>query len=394
MKRPLLAVLASLVLAGLVPGSTLAISPTNNLDQANDPSGSSWGGGQTMAQTFTAGKTGMLSKVGLSLATASSETLDVSIEAVNGSSLPDGTNISTSSSVLVSGSSFNNNAWYYFSFPTPVSVVAGTQYAIVLTTLNTVWYAVQGNPYSGGVGLSSGGGDSGPWGEVDPVHHDDWTFRTYVDTASTQLQWNKSQITAGVTGGTPLTLTATMTYANGAEADHYGALLGLIPSWFTPTGLTCSDTAGKIVPADCTLANFGTGFGSLIPASGTGDVMTFVVTGTANPASTDVGTAGLAGGNACINYPTPQAPQVQPNAITPECGDGTATVQVVAPATTPPPATPSPTVSVQAATAPPTSTGGSPASDSTRSPMWLLPVGLLGLLVSLLAIAFRRRRIA
>jgi hypothetical protein len=127
--------------------------------------------------------------------------------------------------------------------------------------------------------------------------------------------------------------------------------------------------------------------------------MTFVVTGTANPASTDVGTPGLAGGNACIYYPQVETPQAQANVPDPECGDGTATVQVVAPAATPAPvtpapATPAPTIVVKGVTAPPTSTSSSPASDSTGSTIWFLPLGLLALLVSLLAIAFRRRRIA
>ena len=376
MKRGALALFGGLLLLALAQGLTLAINPTSSLDQANDPSGSAWGGGQTMAQTFTAGKTGMLSKVGLSLATNGSETVSVSIEGVNGSALPTGTNLSTSSSVSVSGSSFNNNAWYYFSFGTPVAVVSGTQYSIVLTTTNVVWYAVQGNPYPGGRGLSSGGGDSGPWGEVDPVHHDDWTFRTYVDTATTVLLWDKHQINAGA--ATPMTLTATMTYANGGEADHYGALLGLVPSWFTATGLTCTDTAGKIVQADCTLANFGSGFGSLIPASASGDVMTFTVTGTGHPTSADVGTPGLTGGNACVKYVE----------ASPSCGDGTDTVSVIAAG-----ATPGPT---SAATLPPTTTGVGPSSDASGTVVWSPPAAaLLAFFASsLLLVARRRRRIS
>ena len=37
--------------------------------------------------------------------------------------------------------------------------------------------AAPGNPYAAGDGYSSGGGTSGPWSEVAPSTHDDWTFR-------------------------------------------------------------------------------------------------------------------------------------------------------------------------------------------------------------------------
>ena len=97
MKRRALAICASLLIVALIPGSTLAIPPTSNLDQSNEPSGSDWAGGQTMAQVFTAGKTGMLSKVGLSLAIDGTESVDVNIEGVDGSAQPDGSIVATSS---------------------------------------------------------------------------------------------------------------------------------------------------------------------------------------------------------------------------------------------------------------------------------------------------------
>ena len=401
MKRRALAICASLLIVALIPGSTLAIPPTSNLDQSNEPSGSDWGGGQTMAQTFTAGKTGMLSKVGLSLAIDGSESVDVNIEGVDGSAQPDGSIVATSYSDTVSGSSDETNAWYYFSFAPPLSVTANSQYAIVLSTSNVVWYAVEANPYHGGQAFTSGGSTAGPWTQAGPGGNDDWTFRTYVDTASTVLQWDKPQVTAGT--GTPLTLTATMTYANGAEANNYKALLGLVPSWFAAGGLTCSDTASEIVQTDCTLANFEAGFPGLIPASATGDSLTFVLTGTATPALTDVGTPGTAGGDACVNYPAVEIPQIgarpaPAQAPTSVCGDGTATVQVVAPAATPGPTT-SPAASLEAATAaptaaptpPPTSTSGS-TSGSSGGTIWFLPFALVAALGGLLLLADRRRR--
>ena len=162
-----------------------------------------------------------------------------------------------------------------------------------------------------------------------------------------------------------------------------------MPAWFTPTGITCSDTASKIVPAVCTLANFGSGFGSLIPASASGDILTFTVTGTAAPASSDIGTPGMAGADACIDYP---------DELT-FCGDATASVDVIAAAATPAPtaaatATPTPQPSpTKAATPPPTSTGVGPSSDESGSTIWFLPVALIALFGGLLVLDIRRRRL-
>jgi hypothetical protein len=310
-------------------------------------------------------------------------------------------------------------------------------YAIVFNTGDSgAWYGST-NTYPGGQAFFL----SPPWtAEADPA---DFAFRTYVDTVGTQLLWDKAQITAGTS--TPLTLTATMTYVNGVEASHYGAFLGPpVPTWFTPTGITCSDTANVIVQADCTLANFESGFGNLIPAWALGDIMTFTVTGTAAPTSSDVGTPGTAMANACIDY----------LALT-FCGDATATVDVIAAAATPTPtpaatptptpaatptptpaatptptpaatptptpaatptptpaatptptpaatptptpaATPTPFASLRGATAatpPTTSTGVGPGSDGSGSTIWLLAIALLALFGGLLVLDIRRRRL-
>jgi hypothetical protein len=363
MKRGALALIAGLFLLGLVPGSTLAIlNPTSNLDQWNDPAGLGHGasGAVNWAQTFTAGEYGDLSGVDLYLELGGGGSLTASIEAT-ASGLPTGPALASASSTVAASA-----GWVHFSFTTPLSVVQDSVYAIVINpTAAGVWFGSP-NTYPGGQAFEAGA----PWTALaDPA---DFGFRTYVDTVGTQLSWDKSQVTAGAS--TPLTLTATMTYANGVEATHYGAFLGLIPTWFTPTGLTCSDTASKIVPADCTLVNFGNGFGNLIPASTTGDVMTFTVTGTAHPTLADLGSNGLTGGNACIDYPALGF-----------CSDATANVQVVATAA----ATPAPT---RAATPPPTSTGVGPSSDGSGTTIWFLPIGLMAFFGGLLALATAQRR--
>jgi hypothetical protein len=413
MKRRALAICASLLLVSLVPGSTLAINPTSNLDQHNDPAtplSTYWVGSESdLAQTFTAGKSGLLSGVDLYVRNENgSASLTVSIEAT-ASGLPTGSALVSASSTVSSPA-----GWVHFSFLTPLSVVKDTVYAIVFNTGgNGAWFGST-DTYPGGQAFIL----LPPWtAETDPDPAD-FAFRTYVDTVGTQLLWDKPQITAGTS--TPLTLTATMTYVNGVEATHYGAFLGSVPTWFTPTGITCSDTASKIVPADCTLVNFGNGFGSLIPASSTGDILTFTVTGTAAPASTDVGTPGTAMANACIYYP----------ALT-FCSDATASVDVITPAATPTPtpaatptptpaatptptpaatptptpaatptptpaATPTPFASLRGATAatpPTTSTGVGPGSDGSGSTIWLLAVALLALFGGLLVLDIRRRRL-
>jgi Domain of unknown function (DUF4082) len=365
MKRRALAICASLLLVGLVPGSTLAITPSN-LDQQNDPAMSLnhfVGTGSDLAQTFTAGKSGLLSGVDLYVNADPSVSLPVSIEATT-SGLPTGSALASASSTVSPTA-----GWVHFSFPTPLSVVKDTVYAIVYNTSDGGAWFGSTDTYPGGQGFIL----DPPWTTTVSLTVSDFAFRTYVDTVGTQLLWDKAQVTAGTS--TPLTLTATMTYANGVEANHYGALLKVKPAWFTPTGITCSDTASKIVPADCTVANFWNGFGNLIPASATGDILTFTVTGTAAPASADVGTPGLADGIPCINYP--DGPGI--------CGDGTASVAVVAATATPAPTT--------AATAPPTSTGVGPYSDGSGSTIWFLPVALIAFFGSLLVLVTRRRRL-
>src|SRR5664280_769175 len=309
MKRRALAFCASLLLVALVPGSTLAISPTSNLDQYNDPAMPLTyfvGSTSDLAQTFTVGKSGLLRGVDLYLSLVG---LTASIEAT-ASGHPTGSALASGSGTVSA-----TPGWVHFAFPTPLSVLKDSVYAIVFNTGDSgKWYGST-DTYPGGQALMA----ASPWNTLGDAP--DFAFRTYVDTVGTQLLWDKPQIIGGTT--TPLTLTETMTYANGVEASHYTALLASWPTWFTPTGLTCSDTASKINQTDCTLTNLEDGFGSLIPASASGDILTFTVTGTAAPVTSAIGTSSDAGGNACINY-------LNYLDETPLCGDGLAVVDVIA----------------------------------------------------------------
>ena len=380
MKRRALAVCAGMLLLGLLPGPALANVPSN-LDQSNNPSGVisvslPSGPPTTVAQTFTAGKSGLLSGVDLYLRRDPAGTINLSIEGTTSGGLPDGTDkVTSSASVPVT------DGWIHFSFWSPLSVTAGTLYAIVFSGVSTVAYASL-DTYPGGQGLLL----SGSWTPFSSPAID-FAFRTYVDTVTVDLQWDKPQITAGAS--TPLTLTATMNFFNGVEASSYFAVVGDLPSWYTVTGVTCP---AQISPADCTAANLESGF--RLSTFGTGATLTFTLVGTASPDAAAAGTSGSADGAGCLGYEV--AEDVRPNAPTAAgCANGSASVQVVAAE-----ASPTPFQSIQGATAvpsvaatpPPTSTGVGPASDDPGNTIWFLPIALVALFGGLLFLVSRQRR--
>jgi len=314
MKRRALALGAALLLLGLMPGSTLASA--SNLNQSNyaEAGHSAYLG--TLAQTFTPDKSGMLSRVGLNLyGTDIGASYPVQIENVDGAGAPNDSAILTRGFLNFGLGSY----WDYVPFSPPVHVTAGTKYAIVVSSgRSTIAYGST-DTYPGGQAY----GKDGSWYPMsNPA---DLAFEAYVDTVTTQLAWDKASVVAGV--ATPLTLTATMTFANGEEASNYSAILSALPSWFSATGLTCS---ALVAPADCTSDKL-SGQPSLLlvdPASN-GATLTFTLTGTATPLLAAVGTSGTATGEACLVYPQAQAAivGVRPNAPrNPGCADGSAAV--------------------------------------------------------------------
>jgi hypothetical protein len=384
MKRPVFALCASLLLLlGLMPGATLA-GGAANLDQWNDPEvGHMDSEYADLAQTFTSGKTGLLVGVALNMYGNPTATIGVSILGTDGSRLPTGPALRSSGTVSVTSPD-----WYYFAFAQPLGVTSGTVYAIVFNTTGDG--AVEGSTdtYPGGQALTAGP----PWTALgDPG---DFAFRTYVDTATAQLNWNQTQITAGTS--TPLTLTATMTYVNGAEIVSYGNILAFdLPAWFAVSGITCP---AAISLAHCNATDLAAG--QLVPATDGGATLTFTLTGTANPALTDVADQATANGQSCLVWPAIDA--TQPNQpLDPGCTEGDAAVTVVAPAATPVPATPVPATPVpatptptptKAPTPPPTSTGAGSASDNTGGTIWFLSFALVALFGGLLVLVDRRRQ--
>ena len=381
MNRRALELCAGLLLLGLMPGAALANVPSN-LNQSNyAETGHSVLVGP-LAQTFTPSKSGMLSRVGLDLGTDATASINGWIESVDGAGMPDDAAILAGGSASVGAGS---SGWVYFSFSPPIPVAAGTKYAIVVASDDTITAYGSTDTYPGGQAY----GKDGPWYPMsDPA---DLAFQAFVDTVTTQLSWDKASITAGV--ATPLTLTATMTFANGAEASNYSAILPALPSWFSAIGLTCSVL---VATADCTSDKL-SGVPSLLlvdPASN-GATLTFTLTGTVTPPLAAVGTSTVTG-EACLVYRQAALNVVRPNAPgDPGCADGTASaaVQVAAPAASPTPTPPSSPAA--AATAPPTSTDSGSSSNGPGSMMWFLPVGLIAFLAALvLAVTRTRQRIA
>src|SRR5450759_672971 len=132
MKRGALALGMGLLLLSLAPASALAIDPTSNLDQSA-ATGSTSTGLSVMAQTFTAGRGGLLTGVDLSLAINGTTTVSISLENVHnvaGFMFPDGI-VRASGSRSVTGVSASTPSWVHFSFTSEPTVASGTMYAIV-----------------------------------------------------------------------------------------------------------------------------------------------------------------------------------------------------------------------------------------------------------------------
>ncbi len=397
MKRPVLALAAGILLLALLPGSTLAAAV---VDQSTDPGGLTYGGTFTrMAQTFTAGKTGLLKDVELYL-TQSGGAVDFSIETTSGG-LPTGVVLFLSQNTVTSPT-----GWVDFSTGW-TRVTAGEKYAIVFEMRGNLMMWGSGDAYSGGEALRYGGTNWGATG----YELQDFAFKTYVDPQTTTVQWDKPQIVAG--SSTALALTETIvfpTYGPGQTlsvnvkpnlaAAVWTVRMDPLPSWFAVTAVACSSQI-----ADCSLANVLSGSGALVTPDSNPITVTF--TGTASPALTDAGTPGTAFGHGCVDYGAAPSLEAGPAAYGVQCVAAKADVAVVAPAATPAPTpgpgptptptpaptpTPTPTPTPRPATPPPTTAGASGSSDEPNSSVWLLPIGLIVAIGGALLLVNRQQR--
>ena len=216
MKRRVFAVFAGLLIAGALPAMALAIPGT--LDQHQEAGPDYAGGTKTAlmeAQTFTAGITGQMSAVSLLLSINGSETINVSIETLDGSLQPSGTVLATGSNPIT-GTDRNVTQWVVFTLNTPVSVVAGHQYAIVTSVTNAyVFGSFQStDTYAGG-----------KWWFVQTTTWTDLGFTTY-DLAF------RTYVTAPDPTAAPSS-TPPPTSTDAASAS----IVGSGSSWLLPIGL-------------------------------------------------------------------------------------------------------------------------------------------------------------
>jgi hypothetical protein len=357
------AVCAGLLL-GLLPASALGFDPAN-LDQENIPGGTdkSAPAEVLLCQTFTAGKSGTLVEVDLDIAGHGEPLATVEIRATDpATGLPTGGPLATSSASLPI-----DFTWLHLVFTPPLGVTSGTKYAIILISNDETRVAASDDVYAGGEALFN----TGSWSDLSSIYTGmaDLGFETFVDAVTPELQWDQTSVIAGVT--TPLTLTETVKFVNGNQAARYDSrLTSTLPAWFNPTGITCSDSAAEIAPADCTIASFETGFSDHIHSTIGGDLVTIKLTGTADPATSEVG-RGSVSAEGCIGY---SADGPAPSGA---CATTAAYITVAGPAAAP--------------TQPASPTSGS-SSRGCGSMLWFLPILLVAALVGFLGLALRRRR--
>ena len=356
MKRSALALGAGFLLLGLMPGSTMAFA--SNLDLSNPVDVTHHTSATVdLAQTFTADKSGMLSRVDLYLGGAGA-TVAMNIKHVDvNTGMPTGSPIESTLATTTT-----TPGWVEFSFDNaPQAIFSGLKYAIIFNLVS------DSNAAYGSAGTAGGGLAlwNNPWAALpDPT---EFAFTTYVDTVTPTLAWNKTTIPPEVS--TTVTLTETMTFNNGTQAKVYDAFLDVWPLWFTPTGITCSPQI-----TNCTLGNYQSA-GVVAPGVDGGETLTIVLTGTALPHNADVGTPGVAAAFACLEYPVKQT-VVHPDAIDPSCPSVLASIGV----------------GVPAPTAPPTSTSGAPASGGSDNAIWYLPTSLIVIFGGIILINVKRRK--
>jgi hypothetical protein len=156
---------------------------TQTLDQnsaAWDPG--QWSGilsSQAMAQSFTAGLTGPLSRVSLGIYRVNTPTqITASIYAAGISGNAEGSALASKTLDATTIPTSEGGALVAFDFVSPTTVTAGTQYVIVVTTPDSSpnvykWGYIIGNSYAGGTGIV--------FPLTSPTVLGDLVFKTFVD---------------------------------------------------------------------------------------------------------------------------------------------------------------------------------------------------------------------
>ena len=138
---------------------------------------------QSIGQSFTAGLSGPLSRIAVGIFRVGAVTqITADIYATNLAGNVTGSALATRTIVGTTVPTGSGGALAVFDFASPVSVVSGSQYVIVMTTPDRGpmysegdynWYEENGNSYAGGNGIA--------YPLTTPSKLNDYVFQTYVD---------------------------------------------------------------------------------------------------------------------------------------------------------------------------------------------------------------------
>lgn len=137
---------------------------------------------QSLAQTFTSGRSGRLDQVDLKLSAGGTPTLPLTVEIRNAAAGSPGGTVLASGSIPASAAPATT-AFASLGFATPAPVTAGTQYAIVAYSANVNpnrwnWAVDATNPYAPGSNFFQAVSPPGPTWTGQPGS--DLSFKTYV----------------------------------------------------------------------------------------------------------------------------------------------------------------------------------------------------------------------
>ena len=214
--------LGLVAMLSLATGTAVAAVPVGTLDQQQtDTSWNALGLGVAVAQTFTAGAPGTLTTVGVNIQLYDTNASDFHVTGKiyeTSGGLPTGSPLVTMTiNTLVS-----THTWYLFTFPTPPTSVAGTQYALVLEPASSMmWYGDCADSYGSGRALIDDGGwiDFATYGANHSLGETacvkDFAFETYVTAPTDATPPPTSAAPAGPSseGGYPIGLYVAATLA-------------------------------------------------------------------------------------------------------------------------------------------------------------------------------------
>jgi hypothetical protein len=245
------------------------------------------GGGDSAAQTFTAGLSGTLERVDLALSQASTPSvgpLTVEIRDVVGGA--PGTTVLASTEVpqpdVPTGGS-QALAFVEVPFASPTVVAAGSQYAIVVYTGGEdfyQWGRSSADLYAGGSRFDSFESPPVTWG---PPLSNDFAFRTYVASADTTAPTSTATADPVAQGQPPVSVTATATFKTTT-----GATVGTVGP------VRCWNSRGVRVTLNATDNPGGSGVNTLsYAASGAQPIPSTTVPAAALPATVTITAPGV-----------------------------------------------------------------------------------------------------